>query len=274
MVLAAAVLVSASPASAEPTVECRVRNVRTGVVTNDLQAAVQAANPGDRLKVRGTCGAFTAAQDVTLVGPATLTWPACTDVECGPPGMLVWVESTAKVVLRDLRITGGSSTWSGGAVHNYGTLVLRGRTSITASLAEDGGGGVYNEGRLVMADRSRVAGNSLLYGSGGGILNLGTLVLTDHARVVDNTGFPEGGGIYNSGTLVLRGHSVVARNSAETGGGVYNTGTMRLSGHSKVTRNTASGTGGGIAGEGTVWFSRHWRGTVCRNSPDDFPGCS
>ncbi len=271
--LVAAVAVFAVPTPAAASIDGWVRNLRTGVVFTDLQEAVTAANPGDVLKVRGTLGPFTADKDLTLLGPATLTWP-CPEAECGPPGRLVWVETGARVVLSDLRITGGSSTWYGGAVHNYGTLVLRGRTAITNSRAEDGGGGVYNEGRLVMRNRSRVSGNSLLFGTGGGILNRGTVVLTDHARVVGNQGFPLGGGIYNDGTLLMSGYSVVACNTAEAGGGVFNAGTMRLSGHASVTGNSASDTGGGIAGEGRIWFSRHWRGTVCGNHPDDLGACA
>lgn len=273
MLCVAAVSVPAAPAAATGDSGCWVKNVRTGVVGDELQAAVTAASAGDRLKVRGTCGSFVADKDITLSGPATLTWPECTTGECGPPGILGWVESGARVVLTDLWITGGGSTWSGGAVHNYGVLVLRGRTAITDSLAEDGGGGVYNEGTMVMRDLSLVARNSLLYGYGGGILNRGTLVLKDRARVVANDGFPNGGGIYNAGLLVLKDSARVAGNSAETGGGVYNEGTMRLSGYSKVTRNTVSLAGGGIYSTGTVRVSRHWHGTYCGNTPDDFGAC-
>ena len=69
----------------------------------------------------------------------------------------------------------------------------------------------------------------------------------------------------------MRDWSAVSANTGETGGGVFNAGTLVLKGTSRITGNTAySGTGGGIHSEGVVTFSRHWRGTVCGNSPDDW----
>jgi hypothetical protein len=268
-VLAAASVATAVPVEATGAAQCRVVNARTGVVSTELQAAVSVAAPGAVLKVRGVCGRFTASQDVTLLGPATLAWPTCEEAECGPPGMLAWIESPARVVIRDLHLKGGSSTYTGGAVHNYGTLVLAGTTSITDSRAEDGGGGVYNEGLLVMRGHSRISRNSLLFGTGGGVLNLGTLVMSGAARITGNDGYPSGGGVYNAGTMRMGGRARVAGNSAESGGGVYNAGTLRLSGRARITGNTAT-TGGGIFSVGEVVFSRHWHGSVSGNSPDDF----
>lgn len=273
-VLAAAVLVAASSLASVPSVAsgptCWVKNVRTQVVTVDLQAAVFAAQPDDILRIRGVCGAFSASQDITLVGPATLSWPECE--ACGPAGILGEINS-GRVTLKDLTLTKGSSTSYGGAIHNFGTLILKGSTAITGSLAEDGGGGIYNEGLLIMKDSSSVSDNNLLYGYGGGIWNVGTLVMTDHSRVSGNSGV-FGGGIYNTGTLVMRDWSAVKANTGETGGGVFNTGRLVLKGASRITENTAyGGTGGGIHSSGVVTFTRHWSGTVCGNSPDDWGRC-
>lgn len=272
--LAAAVLVASAVLAVAPSeasgATCWVKNVRTQVIVADLQTAVQAAEPGDTLRLRGVCGAFSASQDISLVGPATLTWPEC--ASCGPAGILGTV-SAGRVTLKDLTLTKGSSTYYGGAILNFGTLILKGSTAVTDNLAEDGGGGIYNEGLLIMKDSSSVSDNNLLYGYGGGIWNVGTLIMTDGSRVMGNAGV-FGGGIYNAGTVIMRDWSAVRANRGETGGGVFNTGRLVLKGASRITGNTAyGGTGGGIHSEGVVTFGRHWRGTVCGNSPDDWGRC-
>lgn len=266
---------AATPASATG---CWVKNVRTHVVGTDLQEAINASAQGDVIKVRGICDAFaTSDQDVKLVGPATIGSPE-------PPDP--WYDSTilanidgGRVTLKDLTLSGGASTHNGGGIYNTGTVILKGDTKVTRNVAEDGGGGIYNLGLLVMKDHAKVTGNRLLFGSGGGIANEGTLVMKDRARVKGNDG-TFGGGVSNSGRMVMLDHSAVVRNNAGVGGGVFSTGTLKMKGASRITRNSASGyegystPGGGIFSDGTVRFSRHWHGTVCGNSPDDWPSCT
>lgn len=218
---------------------CWVRNVTARRVGSDLRVAVFESAPGDTLKVRGTCSAnLSIEHDLQLTGPATLD---------GGGGIVVWVNS-GTLSLKDIKVTNGSSTFNGGGIYNYGTVTLNGSTSITGNIAEDGAGGIYNEGTVIMNGRSSVTGNSLLFGPGGGIWNRGTLVMNSRSFVTANSAI-EGGGIYNQGTIVINGRSSVTRNTAETGGGIYNDG-------------------------GAVQFSPQWRGTVCGNLPDDWPGCT
>lgn len=265
------VLGAAAPASASTT-GCWVKNVRTHVVTANLQEAIDASARRDVLKVRGVCGAFsTVDQTVTLKGPATIGWPDLPGYEYA--GIVATVDG-GRVTLTDLTLIGGSSTYWGGGVHNFGTLILKGYTKVTRNVAEDGAGGIYNEGLLVMKDHAKVTGNKILWGYGAGIWNEGTLVMKDRAKVAGNEG-TFGGGVYNSGTLVLRDSSAIVWNRAETGGGVYSTGSLMLKGGARVTRNSAyGGAGGGIYSEGSVAFSLWWYGTVCGNSPDDWPSCT
>lgn len=260
--------------SAEAT-GCWVRNVRTGVGSTDLQAAIDASQQRDVLSVHGVCGAFqTYERTIKLVGPATIGYPD--EPGWGHPTEILASVSGGHVTLKDLLLVGGYSTHSGGAIYNQGgTVVLTGHTRVAGNLAEDGGGGVYNEGRLVMQGRAAVADNELLFGYGGGILNEGVVIMRNRATVTGNDAFPDGGGVYNAGTLVMRDVATVDGNTADTGGGVYSTGRVIMGGSSSITHNTASsGAGGGIYSTGSVWFSDWWRGTVCDNSPDDWPTCT
>lgn len=224
---------------------CWVRNARTGVVGADLQVAIRDAGSGDVLVVRGTCtGGFTVERDLTIVGPATLHGGPCTPDVCEAD--IVVTNVGARLRLRYLLVTGGYSTWDGGGIQNSGTLTLD-STRVVANWAEDGAGGILNEGRLVLNGSSRVADNWLLYGEGGGILNRGTVVMNGTSRITGNSA-TEGGGIYNEGTVILNRGATITGNSAEVGGALLD-----------VT--------------GRVWFSPRWYGTLCGNTPDDWPTC-
>ena len=270
VLLAAAASLVAVPSQASGT-GCWVKNLRTQVIAVNLQEAIDASGQGDVIKVRGACAAFsTVEQVVTLVGPATIGWPE----DLGYPTETLANVYGGRVTLKDLTLVGGSSTYWGGGIHNYGTLVLKGYTKVTGNIAEDGAGGIYNEGLLVMKDYASVTGNEILWGYGGGIWNEGTLVMKDRAKVAGNYG-TFGGGVHNGGTLIMRDFSGIVRNRAEAGGGVYSTGSLKMKGASRITLNSAyGGTGGGIYSEGSVRFSSWWHGTVCGNSPDDWSWCT
>ncbi len=68
---AAAMLVSGVPAASSATsaAACKVTNTATGAVRGNLQRAIRAASPGDRLVVQGTCtGTTIIDRDVTIGG--------------------------------------------------------------------------------------------------------------------------------------------------------------------------------------------------------------
>jgi hypothetical protein len=223
-----------------------VKNTSNGVTGSDLQGAILAADQGDLLKVRGTCtGSFYMNQDITLVGPAKLSGGTCNDYYCDA-GIVVTVDA-GNVKLKKLMITDGYSTYEGGGIHNYGHLTLS-STAVRGNWAEDGAGGILNEGTLTMNWYSSVTDNWLLYGSGGGI--------------------------WNRGTLIMNGWSRVEGNSATWGGGIYNQGTVVMNRRATVTANVAGIYGGGLVNDGgVVWYSPRWHGTLCGNTPDDWPTC-
>lgn len=247
-------LVAAVPTSADPSgADCEWRIASSGATGTDLAQATAGAASGDRIHVRGTCNdpfGFQFHDDVTLIGPATLTANRCPDdpdVPCFPDGIVVDVAEGANVKLRSLLITDGYSTHQGGGIYNSGNLVLS-SSRVVGNWAEDGGGGIYNEGFLKLNWRSRVADNWLLFGDGAGIKNHGTVILNAWSRVEGNFSANRGGGIYSDGRVVLNRAATVTGNSASEGGGLFNDG-------------------------GSVSFSKRWHGSLCGNTPDDWPGC-
>ncbi len=108
--------------------------------------------------------------------------------------------------------------------------------------------GGFQVNRDLTLSSTSVRGNVAEDG-GGGIYNEGRVIMNWSSSVSDNEVlFGEGGGISNPGTVVLNRAATVTANQAEASGGVFNDG-------------------------GAVRFSPRRKGTLCGNTPDDWPTC-
>lgn len=247
-------LLASSARSAPPT--CLIVNLTSGGgVSRSLQVAQDAANPGDTLKVKGTCSGAMITKSLSIVGQSNPAFGAATLTQRPPlvkdyitVGGVLDIES-GTVVLNDLTVSGGevcAFEGRGGGIHAAsGTDVTLNNTDVTGNAAcgeSTGGGGIYNAGTLtlnsssVSLNRASRANNPTL---GGGIDNhLGTLTLNDSVVTGNLAGGSwggNGGGIINDavgGTVVLN-HSSVSGNSVTPSpfptqppgaGGIHNLG--------------------------------------------------
>jgi hypothetical protein len=249
-VVAAAVTSTLASATAALPRACRVRNMtqNTRFATDTgaaLSAAIEAARPGDRLRVLGTCvGLFFLDKDLTLIGGGA--GAPRTVLDGRGQGRVVGSAVGARSVLKRLTVTGGMSSTAGG------------------------GGGIYvDEGSRLVLDHSIVARNGSA-GVGGGIVNGGDLILR-HSRVVRNHADGDGGGIYNYGDAKFRGSGVNRNTSGGVGGGIFNEGAVLLAASTNVRFNEAADTGGGILNVSliTIRLTAH----VTDNVPNDCEGC-
>lgn len=247
--VAAASAAPAADAASRP--RCLVSNQRTGHGTGSLQAAVDAASPGDTLTVRGTCvGGTTIGKSLTIKGLSSSAFgPATLDGR-----------GIHRVLFADYS----------GAASGRSTLTLTGLT-VTRGLANDGngGGGMLLQGGSVTVRNSLISANASVL-AGGGIEAGGGALTLDHTTVRSNTAGDRGGGVSSAGTLklvssIVSGNtatgvggglasnsgavtvsgSTVRRNRGAGGGGVYNTGTLAMTG-STVSGNTSTSEGGGV----------------------------
>jgi hypothetical protein len=253
--LAGMLSVFTAAAIAAPTKTCRVENTTsreryapsTGA---SLQLAINEADSGDTLEIRGRCvGVFTIDKTLTLIGVATRKFPVASLDANGADDHVVSVTSGGAVTITDLTITGAHCLTSclGGGISNFGTIILTGSTQVTGNTATSGGG-IFNLGTVVLEDASTVSGNTA-GNSGGGIFNRGIVTLNDSSSVIGNTAGTVGGGIVNdsTGTVTLNESSSVTQNEAAiNGGGIFNLGTVSLNDAASVSANRAGDAGGGI----------------------------
>jgi hypothetical protein len=285
LVVALAALGVAGASSATGRPGCLVSNSRTDFGARTLQEAVDAAEPGDELVVKGRCvGSTTIEEDLTLKGVSNPAFGAATLDGAGGGTVLTVgrIGSPVVVELSGLAITGGVGM--GGGVYNRnlgGSLTVRESTIVGNTSTSNGGGGIFNVGTLTVVD-STVADNVSTTGTqwgfgGGGIRNqIGNVALL-RTQVEGNVANAAGGGIYNvGGGTVTVTDSVVSGNTAGTrGGGIDgSTGAVAVV-RSAVVDNSAAEGGGGIASGGLTAFAATLTvvdSTIARNTATGSPG--
>lgn len=112
--------------------------------------------------------------------------------------------STSKLTLAGTTELKGNQGGWGGAIENYGELVIKGQVGIHHNTARNGGGGIYDGGSAVTILRGKARIYSNTAPNGGGIWFSGTgLSMLETASIDNNTASDgSGGGIqHEAGTL-------------------------------------------------------------------------
>ncbi len=275
-----AAFAAVAPAVANGT--CRARNLTQGTPSmSALQAAIDAADSGDTIQVKGVCvGNFSIGRDLNLIGESTRRHPKPVLDASGRGRVLV---VNGDVALTNLVITGGNATTGGGGgiYHGDGHLVLNdsvvlgnaaergggiltwaditmtGRTLVRGNTATIDGGGIYNEYAVIhMYDSSSVRGNRAGT-EGGGIVTGENIFMHDSSSVRGNRA-SIGGGVVSYAYFTMYDSSSVRGNRADFGGGIWNKDGLRMFGSSTITGNSAdpdndgTGRGGGVLDCGSL----------------------
>ena len=203
------------------------------------------------------------------------------NVSANGQGGAIWTDSDV-VMERDARLshnTGSAITTTDGQV------VLRQHATIAANDAPGGTGITLDEGQVTMRGHAKVVRNTTgPTGSGGGVLVFeGTFRMLDHTRLSQNSSVHGGGGLTvygESAVAVIGGRGRINKNeTVNVGGGVeVLEGVLKLRKAASITANIAGGSGGGIwifdANIGSAEFAPCLTGTLCGNTPDDWPTCA
>jgi predicted outer membrane repeat protein len=249
-----------------------------------VQQAVDNADPGDLLRIAGTCaGVQTRAGwgTQTLVISQTLTlrggysaddWtlppdPALypTTLDAQQAGRVIYISSTdvTSVTLEGLRVTGGQTDHGGGLYNAEANLTLR-DVIFEDNQADGYGGGVYSaEGALTVSGSAFQNNRTLDYDGGGIFVEYNPLTVT-HSAFYNNTAADGGGGIAADEESPVTLDDVTFRNNtAFNGGGVYISGPYGyLDGSLDATgctfqENEARSNGGGLYAVSSVVTVTH-----------------
>ncbi len=171
-----------------------------------------------------------------------------------PPGVIAVIEN---VTIRDGFTPAG---YDGAGIWNAGTLTLR-NVALSGNSSSQSGGGIYNgaAGTLTVAD-STVSGNS---GLGAGIYNAGTLNVSN-SIFTTNSSAVSGAGIYNTGAITAINSTFSGNSTGNAGGGIFNDTRSTLT----VSNCTFSGNYGGWVMWGSAPYNGGgWRSSATAPSP-------
>jgi uncharacterized repeat protein (TIGR01451 family) len=281
--------------------DCHVR-INSGLTTYaSVQAAVDAAGPGDLVKVAGTCvGVGERAglrQQVYLEksltvrgGYMTTNW-ITPDPEANPTtldalgeGRVFYITGASSPTIEGLRITGGDAAWLGGVSWGWdagGGLYV---VSATATISNNW---IYNNtageeftlggGMFLQSSASTVFSNAIYSntaGYGGGILTLESSAALSNNTILSNTAIKGGGGValwgLSEGAVVVFTANIVRGNTAHEIGGGMSVGVpgSKLI-NNIITDNSADVSGSGLYIDGSAQF---WHTTVAGNTGGDGSG--
>ena len=199
------------------TCRARVNDDPTDYTT--VQAAVDAANDGDTVKVAGYCAGVEAragvtqtvyiSKTLTLRGGYTITNWTVPDPVANPTtldaeglGRVLYITGDISPTIERLRITGGDATGLGGTKWDA-----------------DAGGGVYVITATATISNNQVFNNTAVYG-GGLCLQYSGATLSGNTFTA-NTAYGNGGGLYlGSSDAILSDNVVTANTSGWSGGGL------------------------------------------------------
>jgi hypothetical protein len=232
-----------------------------------LQAAVDAAPPGDTVKVAGMCAGVEQragiwqtvyiAKPLTLRGGYTLTnWTTSNpivnltilDAKNSDRVAVVTGRSGVSVTLENLTVRNGLTGGVGGGILNDSSTLYVSNTIISGNSAYMGGGMRNEQGILTVVNSVLANNSSSLWG--GGIANYSGTLHVSSSTFTSNTSSWHGGGIADNGNLTVT-NSTLAGNSAQRGGGLFvywgviSMTNSTLSGNSS-TQSSASNGGGAI----------------------------
>jgi hypothetical protein len=148
------------------------------------------------------------------------------------------VASGVTAEIRDVRITGGYTTSTGGGVYSEGNLTVT-RAAIEGNASIAGGAIHAGAGSLMVADTT-IADNSAVY-VGGGVYYSSTPVTITNSTISTNSAGYYGGGIYGYGATLQLNHVTMTQNRIGSeyyvGGGLYVQSGQAILNHSLIADN-------------------------------------
>jgi parallel beta-helix repeat protein len=226
--------------------DCHAR-INDGATTyHTVQAAVDAAQPGDLVKLAGRCTAVNdrgglaqiayVTKGITLRGGYTVTNWTTPDPVANPTtldalgrGRVLYIAGSIAPIIEGLRITGGDATglggmdWGdvGGGIYVNGASAVISGNVIYSNTTTDVGGGLFLYQSAATLIANTISQNTAPDGSGAGVALYTSPATLRNNVVRDNQGHDWGGGVsISGGDAELTGNTITGNSVVNGGGGV------------------------------------------------------
>lgn len=220
-----------------------VSSSNLNVVFTNVQSAINAAQPGDEVRISGTCvGAQPRAgvtqlayidKQISVRGGYTPTnWLVAypmtqsTILDAQGLGRVLYIAPGVSPTIQDLNLANGDASEQGGGPGGL-----------------DAGGVLYVRNANPTLRNLTISGGQAYYG-GGAYLQNSTATLRD-STLDGNVGVKGGALFLQNSSATLRGNTIV-NNEAEDGGGIFFNASAPTVAGNLVAQNAATGAGGGI----------------------------
>ncbi len=248
----------------EPT-SCYVRIKRGAELLplyGKIQTAIAASQPGDELRVAGTCSGVDTfidggqsvkqtiflSQSLTIMGGYTVdNWTTAdpiahpTIIEALGQGRVVYIANSAVISLVGLSLVHGNGDNGGAVLVKNGQLTMQG--CVISDSHAINGGGLYHQAGTVNLSGNQWVNNKATHG--GAIYNGGGTLTVNANTLQNNSVSSNGGAIYhNGGTSQIQNNIIWHNLASESGGGLYNGNSGLTVWHNTIVGNMAARGGG------------------------------
>ena len=191
-----------------------------------IQGAINASSHGDVIAIAaGTYYEHTINPNgkAITIGSASGNLDVTIDAQQGGRVFMIESGETSGTIIKDLVITGGSSSYGGGIRCDVTSPTISNCT-ITGNMASQGGG-IFCQNSISTISGCTISGNTAVYG-GGGIYSSSSTPTISGCTISGNTvsstnNLNRGGGINcNYSNLTISG-CTISGNTATNGGGIY-----------------------------------------------------
>lgn len=211
---------------------------------NTIQSLIKDANSGDSIYLNDTTytssGSYiTVTRDITIYGSPSKN----TVLDGNGTSSIFLINRKVNVNLINVTLTNGFSASEGGAIENYGNLVIINST-ISNTHSDRGGINCYDKSYLTVYN-SLFEKNVAVSGAAIENNNYKGSVKIFNSTFIENI-CEEGGAIYNIWGECLVYNSTFSNNTAERGGAIYNNRGLLKVYNTKIISNIGTDLGAGI----------------------------
>ena len=247
---------------------------------NNVQAAIDAVDPGSEVRIAGTCTGVTnrgglsqlayVNKNITVRGGYTPTnwlvsYPITqpTFLDAGGQGRVFFVASGFDPTIQDLNVSNGSAVGLGGGPGGLdagGILYARGASPTVRGMTMSGGNAHYGAGIYLQDGAATVTGNTLTDNAGkkGGAIFLRNSTATVNDNIVRSNKADDGGGIFVSlSPAHLEANEITQNAAVAAGGGIFVEASDAILIGNELSANTAQAAGGIYVDGGSPTLTRN-----------------